>query len=147
MENASKALIIAGAILISILLIGIGMFVYTSSQGTISTAVSSMSAQEKEMYNQKFQQYVGTQSGASVRALLAAVKSNNSIGEGNQITINTGATVDGITTTAGDGKDKNNTLITHTTSEGNIPSTKYYKVDVETGKSGLIVNIKISENT
>ena len=33
MENASKALIIAGAILISILLIGLGVYVYTMAAG------------------------------------------------------------------------------------------------------------------
>ena len=31
MENASKALIIAGAILLSILIIGLGMFIYQQS--------------------------------------------------------------------------------------------------------------------
>ncbi len=32
MENASKALIIAGAILLSILIIGLGMFIYQKKQ-------------------------------------------------------------------------------------------------------------------
>ena len=32
MENASKALIIAGAILLSILIIGLGMFIYNQEQ-------------------------------------------------------------------------------------------------------------------
>ena len=35
MENASKALIIAGAILISILIIAIGMYIYSNSQSSI----------------------------------------------------------------------------------------------------------------
>jgi len=35
MENASKALIIAGAILLSILLIGLGMMVYSKAKGTL----------------------------------------------------------------------------------------------------------------
>ena len=33
MENASKALIIAGAILLSIAIIGIGMYVYSQAEG------------------------------------------------------------------------------------------------------------------
>lgn len=130
MENASKALIIAGAILISILLIGIGMFVYTSSQGTISTAVSSMSAQEKEMYNQKFKQYEGRQSGAAVRALISAVQSNNSTVETGGNTI----TVDG------------NAGFTETTTGSNIPTTAYYDVTcaLNTNGTGLIGTITIN---
>ena len=42
MENASKALLIAGAILICILLIAIGMYIYNSAQGTIKTAAGQM---------------------------------------------------------------------------------------------------------
>ena len=38
MENASKALIIAGAILISILIIGLGVFIYQQAQSTVSKA-------------------------------------------------------------------------------------------------------------
>ena len=45
MENASKALIIAGAILLSIAIIGVGMFVYNSVSGTITDA-ADMTQQE-----------------------------------------------------------------------------------------------------
>lgn len=78
MENASKALLIAGAILICILLIGVGMLVYQSAQGTISEAVSQMSSQEKDMFNQQFEQYSGSRvNGSNVRALLQKVRNNN----------------------------------------------------------------------
>ena len=40
MENASKALLIAGAILICILLIAIGMYIYNSANSTVDSAVS-----------------------------------------------------------------------------------------------------------
>lgn len=78
MENASKALLIAGAILICILLIGIGMLVYQSAQGTVSEAISQMSSQEKDMFNQQFEQYSGSRvNGSNVRALLQRVRNNN----------------------------------------------------------------------
>ena len=35
MENATKALMIAGAVLIAILIIGVGMMIYNSAQGSI----------------------------------------------------------------------------------------------------------------
>ena len=38
MENASKALLIAGSVLIVILIIGVGMLVYSSMQGKIGRA-------------------------------------------------------------------------------------------------------------
>jgi len=44
MENASKALIIAGAILISILLISLGIMMFNSSKGTTDQAASTANA-------------------------------------------------------------------------------------------------------
>ena len=58
MENASKALIIAGAILISILLIAISMYIYNSAQGTIQNAGDKMSEQEKQVYNSAVSSYL-----------------------------------------------------------------------------------------
>ncbi len=76
MENASKALIIAGAILLSILIIGIGMYVYSSSTATLDSAVSQMSANEIQTFNRQFTQYSGKQSGANVITLLSACAAN-----------------------------------------------------------------------
>ncbi len=78
MENASKALIIAGAILIAILLIGIGMFLYTSAQEPIGEAQDQMSEQAVRMFNSKFENYSGSQKGVNVKALLSTVISSNS---------------------------------------------------------------------
>ena len=78
MENASKALIIAGAILISILLISVGIMIFNSSNGLFSSATRSMSDQEKQMFNQKFTIYEGTKvSGSSVKELQRLVAANN----------------------------------------------------------------------
>ena len=46
MENATKALMIAGAVLIAILIIGVGMMIYNSAQGSIEGATSKISQQE-----------------------------------------------------------------------------------------------------
>ena len=59
MENASKALIIAGAILLSILIIAIGMFIYNSAQSTINDSMTSFSTQEIEAFNNNFESYKG----------------------------------------------------------------------------------------
>ena len=51
MENASKALIIAGAILIAILLISTGIYLYNKSG---SMAISNANASSQEMLIMKF---------------------------------------------------------------------------------------------
>lgn len=76
MENASKALIIAGAILLSILIIAIGMYIYTSSHNSISEAGSQISEQEKTSFNQQWNTFEGAQGGNNIKALLQKVISN-----------------------------------------------------------------------
>ena len=76
MENASKALIIAGAILLSILIIGLGMFIYQKASGAMDT--SSIDQQKVQAYNSPYEQYFGTNvSGSNVKALIDAVNSHN----------------------------------------------------------------------
>lgn len=77
MENASKALIIAGAILISIVLIAVGVMVVNGANGAIDTAIGSMSDNEKQVFNQKFEPFEGRQKGSSVKSLLSAIITNN----------------------------------------------------------------------
>ena len=78
MENASKALLIAGAILICILLIAIGMYIYQSAQGTINAAASKMSNQDKQIYNSMIEKYVGeNKRGSDVKAMIEQVISQN----------------------------------------------------------------------
>ena len=95
MENASKALIIAGAILIAILLIGIGMFLYQAAQQPISEAGSQMDEQAIRMFNSKFENYDGKQKGTSVKALISEVITSNSQNEdSNKVTVSYGSDKD-----------------------------------------------------
>jgi len=74
MENASKALIIAGSILLSILIIALGMYIFsTSSQ---SSDVTVLSESEVTTFNTKFTKYEGGQNGSNVKALLDTLRSN-----------------------------------------------------------------------
>ena len=77
MENATKALMIAGAVLIAILIIGVGMMIYNSAQGSIEGATSKISQQEIEIFNSGFTQYEGNVSGSQVKALMSSVINNN----------------------------------------------------------------------
>lgn len=76
MENASKALIIAGAILLSILIIAIGMYIYNSSQNSIYQAADQISTQERDAFNSQWTTYEGQQPGSNVKALIGKLISN-----------------------------------------------------------------------
>ena len=57
MENASKALIIAGAILLSILIIGLGMMIFNQARDAISG--SGLETEKATTFNSKFLEYTG----------------------------------------------------------------------------------------
>lgn len=68
MENASKALIIAGAILLAILLISLGILIFNQAQDTVNN--SGMSEAEISTFNNKFLKYEGMQKGSVVKSLI-----------------------------------------------------------------------------
>lgn len=78
MENASKALLIAGAVLIAILLIGVAMLIYNGAMDGIDSGIGQMNQQAKDMFNTQFTQYEGAQRGNNVRAVIRNIISNNS---------------------------------------------------------------------
>lgn len=84
MENASKALIIAGAILLAILIISLGILIYTQASGVVTD--NSMDEVSIQTFNNKFLQYAGQQKGSAVRALLAQVSASNASDSDHQVT-------------------------------------------------------------
>ena len=76
MENASKALIIAGAILLAILIIGLGIFIYRQAANTVSdTGMDQLSIQQ---FNGQFENYLDKQlTSTSAKALIDTIKTNN----------------------------------------------------------------------
>ena len=96
MENASKALIIAGAILISILLIGIGIMVMNSINAPLDQAADEATAQAIRMFNDKFSSYSGQQTAASVKSLMTAIQASNGANSLNRISASNGAFTNNI---------------------------------------------------
>jgi hypothetical protein len=98
MENASKALIIAGAILLAILLISLGIYIFTGAQDV--TKKSGLDSQAVSVVNSAISKYEGSRKSASdVRSvrneILAANKKFHDEGEdSNRITINGGSATD-----------------------------------------------------
>ena len=77
MENASKALIIAGAILIAILLITIGIILISSGRSVTDTGVSTMNSQKIQAFNNQFTPYEGTKTGSQLTQLNSLVNASN----------------------------------------------------------------------
>lgn len=78
MENAAKALLIAGAVLIAILLISITIYIINSSTKPTKEGIAQMSETEISMFNSKFLGYAGKNVSANdVRTLIAKVNASN----------------------------------------------------------------------
>ena len=143
MENASKALIIAGAILLAILIIGLGIFIYRQAANTVSdTGMDQLAIQQ---FNAQFTQYDSkTVSGGSARALYdTVVNNNNTDTEKRFVSLNLVAkTADG----------KKNIVLADTDaskvdgSKSDIKASAKYKVKIEPDtKTGLTNKITITE--
>lgn len=129
MENASKALIIAGAILLSILIISLGIMVYNNAKNTVGSA--SLDKQEIQTFNSDFEKYVGNNKTASeVRTMISEVIASNASetngGKGRTITVNNA---------------------TPTAVPATLAGNSSYTISVDTdAKTGLIINITYKAN-
>ena len=77
MENATKALLIAAAVLIAILIISIALVVYTKASETVHNA-GDLSEYQIQQINEKFRKYEGESvSGSDVNAMIQTVFNHN----------------------------------------------------------------------
>lgn len=148
MENASKALIIAGAILLAILLISLGIMIFNQAQDTVGN--SGMSKAEITSFNSQFNKYEGTKKrGSEVKSLINEVRASNasdeSDGNGRAIALKLeNAGTDNKADVRDDGKGKVTTVNVVT---GNIKSTATYTVKITgTDTSGYIKEITITKD-
>ena len=84
MDNASKALIIAGAILISIMIVSLGVLIF-NKMGNSAKEAANMDEQEIANFNSKLTPYIGQNiSGSQVNALIQLVISidNSAVNSG-----------------------------------------------------------------
>lgn len=144
MENASKALIIAGAILISIVLITLGVVILGQGQEVVNS--SNMDAQAISSFNSQFTQYEGDSvTGSRVNTLINAVISSNTVsnrdGELNKL-IN-------ITVPDSNSIELNTTTVSDVTYVSGVKtrakSGTIYSVKVDYGTAGYINTITISK--
>lgn len=113
MDNASKALIMAGAVLISIALVGVGVYIFSSTNTMVGGANQQLDDAAAQMTNSTLGQYAGTKvRGSTVKQLFEKARISN---------INKTLPVD-ITVKLG-GSD-----VTSSLSTADVTDTKYYKV-------------------
>ena len=127
MENASKALIIAGAILLAILIIGLGVYIYRQAAGVIDTG--TMDQLVVSQFNAQFEPYLGNNvSGSNVKQLIKIINASNRAKEDLPVTIEV------------DGEEVKN--------DSKIKSGNTYKVESssEENKAGYIEKITIKTN-
>lgn len=126
MENASKALIIAGAILLSILIISLGLMVFNNARDSVNS--NNLDEQQIEAYNSKFEAFLGERvSGSQVNALISKAIASNQADANEE---------NGI-------KIKINSL--DPTSASRAKTNKYYTVTVSKYNQGLISDITVTE--
>lgn len=139
MENASKALIIAGAILLAILLISLGIMIFNQAQDTVNN--SGMSKAEISSFNNQFTKYEGTQKGSNVKSLIQEVNTSNvsDVQEGNDRNIQ-------IVGAGNAASGANGTTVAYTYGTSTIASSAQYNVTIEyDSNSGYVSKITITK--
>jgi hypothetical protein len=128
MENASKALIIAGAILISILLISVGIMVFNSINQPLEEAKGQGSSQAAQIFNSRFTKYEGRQSAANARTLIQEINASNAVNDRQVHLFGQGST--NKAESFPEGKDGSVGAGSYTTT---VNSSKYYNVTIAYG--------------
>lgn len=138
MENASKALIIAGAILLSILIISLGIMVYNNAKNTVGSA--NLNKQEIETFNSQWQAYEGSKKTASeVKTMVQAVIASNA--SESKAGTNRWINVSGADTSACDDPETNAATSQPTLTTPNPSNAQTYTIKLGYSTNGLVVTI------
>lgn len=132
MENASKALIIAGAILISILLISVGVIIMNQTSKVTDGVGGSVDTMAIETFNSQFLNYEGEKKNAQqVKALVSKVNASNATNEVTSDTQEKYVSIDWK-----DGLDPST-----------LKTTQKYTVKMDYAGTGYINKVTISKST
>lgn len=147
MENASKALIIAGAIMVSIMIVSLGVYIFNNFGGAAKeNADTRLNEQEVGAFNSRILPYLGQNiPGPNVNALIQYVISNN------LACIQSGETQKAITITfpgndeTGISINPGGTSVVYGSNVKRVDTSanKHYIVNGEYDNNGLITNIKV----
>ena len=131
MENASKALLIAAAIIIAIILISLGVYVVRQGQSAMGSI--NLSEQEIAAFNSKWEAYEGPQMGSSIKSLQNQVSNYNRTTTDRKISINRSGATDFSDT------------VTDAQSVSGLSTGSRYNVTFDYNSAGLICNINVEQ--
>lgn len=137
MENASKALIIAGAILLAIIIISLGLVVVNRTRGQVEG--TNLDKQTMEAFNSEWDIFVGDRKSASdVKSLCAKAIANNASEKGLGTEKYVSVTGSGIEIS-----EDGTTTKTTNPAQSNI---KTYKIEISGYKNGVVSAITVTAN-
>lgn len=140
MENASKALIIAGAILLSILIISLGIMIFNQAQDAMSNG--GMSEAEVSAFNNKFIKYQGENQKASViKNLVQEVNVSNGQEENSDV----GRQVKILDQTGDNAVNQKSSTVPFTYTSNGIKNSVLYTVEISDYQNGRISEITIKK--
>ena len=138
MENSSKALVISGAILLSILIIAIGMYIYNSSTNSISTAADQIAAQDLDAFNTEWMTFEKEQSGTTVKNMIGKLIANAKENEAEKLRL------PDLLFVAAEGAEPQ--LVTSNVNENNISGFNKARIQIES-KHHYFVELHYSEES
>lgn len=77
MDNASKALIMAGAILIAVALVSLGVYLYQSAAGKVNDGTRQVDASQMLMLNSEIEKFEGIIKGSELKQLVRLINADN----------------------------------------------------------------------
>ena len=131
MENATKALMIAGAVLIAIMIIGVGMMIFSSSNDMLNESLGGMDKFAIDQFNSTFLPYEGRQKGSQLKQLISDIITLNATNKG----------INDYKIVSVNGKTESADLRAERT---NLVSGKNYTVTLDYNEGGLITTITIA---
>lgn len=137
MENASKALIIAGAVLIGILIISMGVLLATTLQKTARTHYTSMSTNEIQKFNSEITKNFIIENGETYITAQGIITLKNILNTETYKESNITSNISNIMENKSDAE--------FLTTNGTI--NKKYKVEFKYSAQGMINDIKITNRT
>ena len=146
MENASKALIIAGAILLAILIIALGVFIFNQASDTANT--DQMASTEADAHNRTFQNYEGSgKKGSQVNALIDEIRKNNQTCDAHELIELQFANVTGATTITPTASDRKSSA--YSVAKAAIDTNEVYTISIEDFRkegpyAGWIIKMKVT---
>ena len=141
MENASKALLIAAGVVIVLLIIALGVWIFGFGKNQMDASARSFDEQQLAALNNPFTQYQGKQRGANVSALLGRVITHNANADKDDTaeTISVESKVSGNTLSNTSDSSQISNLASSFASSG-----KTYTVTIQYATSGLVNHITIT---